>query len=85
MENGYRADASAQVSGIGCDRDQRLGRCLEQKIKDRGLVLIGDVGEGGRQREHEVIIGNGQEFGFPLGEPGSGHRALTFRAVAITA
>ena len=73
------------MSGIGRDRDQRLGRCLEQKIVDRGLVLIGDVGEGGRQGEHEVIIGNGQEFGFLLGEPGSGRRALALRAMAVTA
>src|SRR5580704_14276341 len=43
----------------------------------------GDVGDGGRQREHEVIIGNRQEFGFPLGEPRSGRRALTPWAMAV--
>ena len=83
MENGYGADASAQVFGISGDRDQRFGRRFEQDVVDRRLVVIGDVGDGRRQREHEVIIGNGQQFGFPLGEPDSGRRALTLRAMAV--
>jgi hypothetical protein len=45
--------------------------------------VIGDIGDGGRQREHEVVIGNRQEFGLPLGEPCSDRRALTLRAMAI--
>jgi hypothetical protein len=85
MENGYGADARAQVFWIGHDRDQRFGRRLEQNVIDRRLVLIGNVGDGCRQREHEVIIGNGQEFGFALGEPRPGRRALTLRAMTVTA
>src|SRR5271154_5923160 len=83
MENGYGADASAQVLGIGRDRNQSLGRSLEQDVVDRRLVVIGDVGDGRRQRENEVIIGNLQQFGFPLGQPDSGRRALTLRAMAV--
>jgi hypothetical protein len=32
-----------------------------------------------------VIIGNRQEFGLPLGEPRSGRRALTLRAMSVAA
>ena len=87
MENGYRADAGAQVFGISGVRDQRFGRRLEPDVVDRRLVVIGDVGDGRRQREHEVIIGNGQQFGFALGEPGSGCRVAEpgSRAAAWTA
>src|SRR5271155_3993265 len=85
MENGYGADASAQVLGIGRDRDQGLGRSLEQDVVDRRLVVIGDDGDGCRQRENEAIMGNRQEFGLPFGEPSSGRRALTLRAMAVAA
>jgi hypothetical protein len=73
MENGYDADAGAQVFGISRNRDHRLGR--EQDVVDRRLVLIGDVGNDRRQREHEVIIGDGQEFGLALGKPRLRRRA----------
>jgi hypothetical protein len=85
MENGYDADAGAQMSGIGGDRDQRLGRGLEQEIIDRRLVLIGDVRDSGWQREHDVIVGHGQQFGLALSQPRPGRRALTLRTVSVTA
>ena len=85
MQNRYNADAGAQVLGIGGDRHQRFGRRLEKKVINRCLIVIGDIGDGGRQREHEVIIGNRQQFGFPLGEPRSGRRALTPRAMSVAA
>ena len=34
-----------QVSGIGGDPQHRLGRCVEQRVIDCGLV-VGDVGFG---------------------------------------
>jgi hypothetical protein len=40
------ADAGAEMPGVGGDRDQGLGRGLEQQIVDDGLVLVGDVGDG---------------------------------------
>ncbi len=60
MENGYDADPGAQVFGIGRDRDHCLGRRLEQDVVDRRLVLIGDVGDGRRQGEYQVIMGAGK-------------------------
>ena len=56
VEHGGDADAGAQVLGIGRDREGGLGRCLEQQIVDRGLVLVGDIGDRPRQRKHQVEV-----------------------------
>ncbi len=54
MEHGGGTDAGTQMPGIGGDGEQRLGGCAEQQIIDDRLVLIGDRGDLGRQREDEV-------------------------------
>ena len=56
VEDGEHTDAGAEMLGIGRDGDHGLGRGLEQDIVDRGLVLVGDVGDFGRQREHDVEV-----------------------------
>ena len=56
VEDGENADADAEVFGIGRDGDQGLGRCLEQDVVDRGLVVVGDVGDLRRQRKHDVEV-----------------------------
>jgi hypothetical protein len=56
VEDGEHADAGAEVFGIGRDGDQGLGRSLEQDVVDHGLVVVGDVGDLGRQREHDVKV-----------------------------
>ena len=71
--------------GIGGDRDQRLGRGLEQDGVDHRLVLIGDVGDRRRQREHHMIIGHRQQLGLPLRQPILGRRALAFGAMPVAA
>jgi hypothetical protein len=50
------ADTGAEVLGISCDGDQGLGRCLEQDVVDRSLVLVSDVGDLGRKRKHDVEV-----------------------------
>ncbi|MGY4368906.1 hypothetical protein ACVW1A_004971 [Bradyrhizobium sp. LB1.3] len=55
--------------GSGGDRGQRFGRGLEQQVVDDGLVLVGDVGDGRRQREHDMEVQHGQQIGLALGEP----------------
>ena len=85
MQHGQDADAGAEVLGVGRDRDQRLGRGLEQQIVDHGLVLVGDVGDGRRQREHHVIVRHRQQLGLALGEPFLRGCALAFRAMPIAA
>ena len=77
------ADARAEVLGVGRDRDQRLGGRLEQQIVDHGLVLVGDVGDGRRQREHHVIVRHRQQLGLALGQPFLCCRALALRTMPI--
>jgi hypothetical protein len=79
------ADPGAQMLRIGGDRQHRLGRDLEQKIVDHGLVLVGDVGDGRRQREHHVIVRHRQQIGLARGEPVLCRRALTLRAMPVAA
>jgi hypothetical protein len=75
----------AEVLRIGGDHQQRLGRCLEQRIIDHRLVLVSEVGDRGRQGEDEVEVGHGQEIGFALGQPVPRSGSLTLRAVAVAA
>ena len=56
MEDREHTDTGAEVLGIGRDGNHGLGRGLEQDVVDRGLVLVGDVGDFGRQREHDVEV-----------------------------
>ena len=48
VEHGGKADACAEMFRIGGDGAQGLGCGLEQEIVDYGLVLIGDLTDGGR-------------------------------------
>jgi hypothetical protein len=63
------ADAGAEMLGIGRDREQGLGRGLEQAILDHGLVLVSDVAERGRQREYDVKVRYWQQLGLAFCEP----------------
>jgi hypothetical protein len=85
VQHGGQPDASAEVLRIGRDGDEGLGRSLEQDVVDRGLVLVGDVADWRRQREHDVIIGHRQQVGFALGEPLLGSGALALRAMPVAA
>jgi hypothetical protein len=69
----------------GGDRDQRLGRGLEQDAVDHGLVVVGNVGDRRRQREDDVVVGHGQQLGLAIGQPFPRCRTLALRAVSIAA
>jgi len=49
VQNGGEADARAQMSGVGCDREQRVGGGSEQEVVDGGLVLERDGADRRRQ------------------------------------
>ena len=50
VEHGGGADASAEMLGIGGDRQQRLGGRAEQQVVDDRLVLVGDRSDRARAR-----------------------------------
>ena len=71
--------------GIGGDRQHRLRRRLEQQVVDRGLVVEGDVGDLGGQREDDVEVADRQQVGLALGQPGARGGALALGAVPVAA
>ena len=71
--------------GIGGDRQGGLSRRREQQPVDCGFVVVGDIGDWTGQREHEVEVADGQEFGLALGEPLPGGGCLTLGAVPVAA
>ena len=73
----------AKMPGIGGDRHHRLGGGPEQQVVDDRLVLPGDVGDLGRQREDDVEVSDRQQVGLALGEPGARGGALALRTVAV--
>ena len=77
------ADPRPEVLRIGRDGEGGLGRGLEQEIVDHRLVGPGQIRDRGRQREHDVAVGHGQQFGLAIREPVPGRRALTLRAVPV--
>ena len=54
---------------IGRDGQHRLRCRLEQQVIGERLVVEGDVGDLGGQREHDVEVADGKEVGLALGEP----------------
>ena len=85
MQHRGDADAGAEMLGIGRDRAHGLRCRLEQQVVDRGLVLIGDVSNGCRQREYDMIVRHRQQLGFAFGQPFVGGGTLAFWAVPIAA
>ena len=85
VQDGYEADARTEMLGIGRDRERGLGRGLEQQVVDHRLVLIGDVGDLGRQCVHHMKIRHRQQLGLTLGQPLACGSALTLGAVPVAA
>jgi hypothetical protein len=85
VQHGGDADAGAEMFGIGCDRENGLARCLEQRIVDHRFVLISEVSNRRREREDDVEVSHRQELGLALGEPLLCRRGLAFVAMPITA
>ena len=85
VEHGGDADACAEMLAIRRDRQHRLRRRLEQQVVDERLVVEGDVGDLGRQREHDMKVADRQEVGLALGKPCPRGSALALRAVPVAA
>ena len=76
VERGGDADPGAKMLGVSRDRQHCLGGGPEQQVVDDRLVLPGDVGDLGRQREDDMEVSDRQQVGFALSEPGARGRAL---------
>jgi hypothetical protein len=63
------ADLGAEMTRIGGDRAQRLGRGAEKNGVNRRLILECDCGDLGRYGEDDVEIRHRKQFGLPVGEP----------------
>ncbi len=84
MQDHGQADACAQMLGIGGDGEQGLTGGLEQDVIDHGLVVIGDIADGSRQGEHDMVVLDGQQIGLAGLEPALGGTALAFWTVPVT-
>src|SRR3546814_10851069 len=62
VQHGDDAELGAEVPWIGGDPAQCLGRGPEQDGVDRPLVLEGDLGNRGRQREDDMEVCHGQQL-----------------------
>ena len=85
VQHRHEADASAEMLGIGRDRERGLGRGFEQQVVDHRLVLIGDVGDRRRQRVHHMKVRHRQQLGLALGQPLACGCALALGAVPVAA
>jgi hypothetical protein len=70
---------------VGRDGEERLRRRPEQQVVDGRLVLEGDGRDGSRDREDEMVVGDGKEIGLAVGEPVPGGVALALGAVPVPA
>ena len=79
------ADLGAKVAGIGGDGAQGLRRRAEQNGVDGLLVVESDFGDRRRHGEHDVEVGDRQQFGLTRLQPLGTRQALAFWTVAVAA
>ena len=85
MQDGEEADRGAEVLGVGGDLAQGAGCGAEEQGVECALVLQGDRGDRGGQREDDMEILAVQQFVPALGDPGGAGGALALGAVAVAA
>ena len=56
MQHRGDADLRAEMFGVASNGDHRLGGRFEQQVVDNALIVVGDVGNRRRQREHDMKI-----------------------------
>ena len=69
VKNSQKANRSAQMFGIGRNREQRFGHRAEQDAIDLARILKCQSADLLRQRKYDMEIRDGQQLGFPIGQP----------------
>ena len=85
MQHGGDSDARTEMARVGGDGHHGLRGRTEQQVVDDRLVLGGDVGDLGRQREHDVEIADRQQVGLARGQPVTRGGGLTLGTVPVAA
>ena len=85
VQDRQAADLPSEPARIGGQRGHGPDGALEQHRIDGGLVLEGDGRDRRGQREHDVEIGNRQQFSLALRQPLRSRRSLTLRTMPIAA
>ena len=83
MQHRDRTDLGAEVTWVGGDVAQCLGRGSEQDAVDDLLVVEGDLGDLCGHGEDDVEVGHRQQFGLARFQPFGARQALTFWAMPI--
>jgi hypothetical protein len=73
----------AEVTRVCSYGEHRLRRGFEQQVVDDGLVVEGDVGDPGRQREDDMETADRQQLGLACQQPLARRSALTLGAVPV--
>lgn len=85
MQHGEEADLGAEMLGVGGDGAQRLGGGAEQQAVDERLVLVGDGGNGLRQREDDVEVPCVEKLGAAILQPLRAGQRLAAGTVPVAA
>jgi len=85
MQDQGQAETRTQMSRVGGDGLQDLGRDLKQQAVDHCLVGVGDVADRCRQGKDDVVVLDRQQVDLAGLEPTPGGAALTFRAMPVAA
>src|SRR6266851_5056025 len=85
VKDGGDADAGAEMTPVGGDREHGLRRRPEQQIVDHRLVVEGDVGDLGRNGEDDMEIADRQQVGLTCGQPLARRGGLALGAVPVPA
>ncbi len=80
-----RADARAQVLGVGGDGQENFSGDIEQQGIHRGLVLVRDLRDGRGQREDDVVIIDREQIGLARLQPALRGAALALGAMPVAA
>ena len=85
VQHRRHTDLCAQMLRIGGDLDHGIGTRAHQQIVDCAFVLVGDVSDWLWQREDQMEVAHGQQFGFACSQPCFCGGGLALGTVAIAA